>query len=129
MQKIEIQTEADIIHARRRARELAETLDFSVMAKTRLATAVSELARNVFHHGGGGHMILEEVKQQGKAGVRCVFIDQGPGIPDVTLAMMDGYSTGKTLGHGLPGSKRLVDKFNIESQVGQGSQIEIIKWK
>ena len=129
MQKIEIHTEADIIHARRLARELAETLNFSVMSKTRLATAVSELARNVFHHGGGGHMALEKVEQQGKTGVRCVFVDQGPGIPDINQAMADGYSTGKTLGHGLPGSKRLVDEFHIQSQVGQGSQVEIIKWK
>lgn len=129
MQKIEIQTEADIIHARRKARELAEELTFSVMGKTRLATAVSELARNVYHHGGGGHMLLEKVNRQGKAGIRCVFIDQGPGIPDIALAMVDGYSTGKTLGHGLPGSKRLVDEFKIESKVSQGSEVEIIKWK
>ncbi len=129
MQKFEIQTEADIIHVRRMARELAETLTFSIMGKTRLATAVSELARNVYHHGGGGYMTLEEIKREERVGVRCVFIDQGPGIPDVDLAMKDGYSTGKTLGHGLPGSKRLVDEFYVESKVDQGSQVEIIKWK
>ena len=127
--QVEIHSETDIVLARRLARTMAESLGFSVMGKTRIATAVSELARNVYQHGGGGSMLLETINQQNRLGLQCVFIDQGPGIADITMAMMDGYSTGNTLGHGLPGSKRLVDEFEIHSEVGKGTQVKIVKWK
>lgn len=129
VEMIEIVAEADIVRARQAARQLAEKLGFSLVDKTRIATAVSELARNVYTHGGGGRLELEEVTGGGRTGVRCVFIDQGPGIPDIEAAITPGFSTGNGLGQGLPGSKRLMDDFKITSEVGRGTQVEVVKWK
>lgn len=126
--KLDIQNEHDVVLARTAARDLAGEEGFSVMSKTRIATAVSELARNVFLHGDGGYMEYELVREKSKVGVRCIFVDQGPGIPDVEQAMADGFSSIATLGHGLPGARRLVDEFNIKSNTDQGVWVEIIKW-
>lgn len=129
METIKIQTEADIVIARNIARELAGTLGFSVVDKTRIATAVSELARNTLTHGGGGEMQIETDTHNSAMGIRCVFTDQGPGIPDIERAMDRGFSSGTTLGHGLPGAQRLCDDFEITSTLGQGTRVEIAKWK
>lgn len=129
MEKVEIHSEHDVVLARTAARDLAGDQGFSVMTKTRIATAVSELARNVFLHGRGGYMEYEVINTANRVGIRCIFTDQGPGIPDIEKAMQDGFSTTETLGHGLPGARRLVDEFNITSPPGQGLKVEIIKWK
>ena len=128
MQKVEIRDEHDVVLARTAARDMAGGQGFSVMAKTRIATAVSELARNVFLHGEGGFMEYEVIRDGNKIGVRCRFVDQGPGIPHIEQAMRDGFSSIATLGHGLPGARRLVDDFRIHSEPGRGVRVEIIKW-
>jgi len=128
MQKVEIRNEHDVVLARTAAREIATLEGFSVMTKTRIATAVSELARNVFLHGGGGFMEYDAIRLDNKVGVKCIFVDYGPGIPDIDVAMLDGFSSIATLGHGLPGARRLVDEFDIKSDKGGGLRIEIIKW-
>ncbi len=128
MKTIEILTEHDIVQARQAARNAAGTLGFSIVDKTRIATAVSELARNVYSHGGGGRMEFEEIDEDGRTGLRCTFIDEGPGLPDIAEAVRDGFSTKDGLGQGLPGSKRLMDEFEIASEVGKGTRIEVVKW-
>ncbi len=129
MESVEIVEEEDIIFARQLIRDLAAANGFSVMSKTRIATAVSELARNTFVHGGGGIMEAEVLGSNEKIGLRCVFTDQGPGFEDAKKVMEDGYSTASSLGQGLPGSRRLVDDFYIESSPGKGTRIEVVKWK
>lgn len=128
MHRVDIKTELDVVLARTAARDAASRQGFSIMNKTRIATAVSELARNVFLHGQGGYMEYEVIEDMNKVGVRCIFIDQGPGIPDIDLAMLDGFSSVATLGHGLPGARRLVDEFDIQSANGHGLKVEIVKW-
>ena len=129
METVEINNEQHIVQARQLARSIAEKLGFRLVDKTRLVTAVSELARNVYVHGGGGRMEIEEIYKDGRIGIRCVFIDKGPGIPNIELAMQDGFTTGKGLGQGLPGSNRLMDYLQIESEPGKGTRVETIKWK
>ena len=129
MESVDIVEENDIVFARQLVRELAAEQGFSVMSKTRIATAVSELARNTFVHGGGGKMDAEVLDRDGKVGLRCVFTDQGPGFESIEQVMGDGYSTVGSMGQGLPGSRRLVDEFNIESNPGAGTRIEVVKWK
>lgn len=129
MTEIEIQTENDIVVARNTARAIAGELDFSLIDKTRIATAVSELARNTLVHGHGGCMQVEPAKVNGSSGLRCVFVDSGPGIADIEQALQDGFSTAGSLGQGLPGAKRLTDDFLVESEPGQGTRVEIVKWK
>ena len=125
---IDIETEDDIIYARSEARRLAQELGLSLMDKTRLATAVSELARNIYKYASTGLVEIEALSD-GKSGVRCRFIDEGPGIGNIDQVMQDGFSSGKSLGYGLPGAKRLADEFSIVSELGKGTQIEIVKWK
>ncbi len=129
MKVFEIRSDEDVVRARQAARTTAEKLGFSIVNKTRIATAVSELARNVYKHGGGGRMEIEEIREGEKAGIHCIFTDQGPGIPDIEQAMSDGFSTAHGLGQGLPGSKRLMDNLKVESQMGKGTRVEIVKWK
>ncbi len=129
MMTIEILKEEDIVHSRQSARDLAKELGFSMINITRIATAVSELARNVFQHGGGGYMEISKMEKAGRVGLCCIFIDKGPGIRNIAEAMTDGFSTGQGLGHGLPGSRRLMDDLEIESETGKGTRIEIMKWK
>ena len=128
MERVDIQTERDVVLARTAVRDLAGKNGFSIMSKTRIATAVSELARNVFLHGEGGYMEMEIVNNQSRVGVHCIFKDSGPGIPNIDQAMKEGFSTTATLGHGLPGARRLVDEFEVKSDPGNGVRVEVTKW-
>jgi len=126
---IALETEHDIAVARGEVRSIAAWIGFRLIDQTRLATVASELARNVVKYARRGRMIAQPLDpSQGRAGLRLIFEDSGPGIPDVSAAMRDGFSTGRGLGKGLPGSKRLVDVFEIESTVGVGTRITIVRW-
>lgn len=125
--EVNIVDEKDIIIARQKARDAAKKLGFSIVDQTRIITAVSELARNIFEHAGKGKVVIEVISDK-KNGIMIEFIDKGKGIDDIDKAMEEGYSTGKGLGLGLPGSKRLVDDFHISSKIGEGTEIIIKKW-
>jgi serine/threonine-protein kinase RsbT len=127
-QSMLIQKDQDVVPFRNRVQDCAVKLKMGIVNRTKLITAASELVRNMLKYGRGGKVIIETVTKRSQTGVRLIFIDEGPGIADVSLAMTDGYSTGKSLGLGLPGTKRLVNEFEIESQVGVGTKISIIKW-
>jgi serine/threonine-protein kinase RsbT len=124
-----IATADDVVRVRQVARAWATELKFSLVDQTKLVTATSELARNTLEHGHGGTMRVELVENGVRRGVKLVFEDQGPGIPDVELALRDGYTTGNGLGLGLSGSKRLVNEFEIKSEPGRGTTVTIIRWK
>jgi serine/threonine-protein kinase RsbT len=124
-----LRVEDDIVRARQRVRQWAVQTGFTVVEQTKLVTAVSELARNTVVHGGGGQALMEEVKNSHQHGIRLTFTDCGPGIPDLALAMRDGYTSAKGLGLGLGGAKRLVSEFDIISTSGQGTTVRIVKWK
>jgi serine/threonine-protein kinase RsbT len=119
----------DVVPFRNRAREFAAKIGMGVVNQVKLVTAASELARNMLKYGQGGTVSIEEIRRGLDKGVRLRFIDNGPGIEDIKLAMTDGYSTGNGLGLGLPGSRRLVSEFDIQSQVGAGTTVTIIKWQ
>jgi serine/threonine-protein kinase RsbT len=128
--KVPILTELDIIAARQRARREAEQMGFRSAKVYRLATAVSELAFNLrFHAHRGGTIRIHSVNDRDRVGIEIVAEDDGPGIPDIELAMRDGYSTNNGLGGGLPGSRRLMDEFSIESTVGVGTKIVARMWR
>lgn len=127
-QRIFIRSDLDIVNARVGGRDLAKALGFGVIDQARVATAISELARNVVLYAGKGEVILRRVGDRGRVGLEAVCVDRGPGIPDVSLAMRDGYSTSNGLGMGLPGTKRLMDEFEIESAIGEGTKVTIRKW-
>jgi serine/threonine-protein kinase RsbT len=118
-----------VVGVRRIVRSTAADLGFSLVDQTRIVTAASELARNTLQHGGGGTMKLEILNNGSRRGLRLTFEDQGPGIPDLGLALKDGYSTSGGLGLGLSGSKRLVNEFSISSSPGEGTQVTVTKWK
>ena len=124
-----IQTEDDVILVRRAVRDLAQAYGFDVFASAALTTAASELTRNIWVHAGKGFAILEEVANGDRRGVRVTFRDEGPGIADVDRVMAGGYSTARSMGLGLSGSRRLVDTFELQSTVGRGTTVEIVKWK
>jgi len=119
----------DVVAARQKVRSWATELRFSLVDQTKLVTAASELARNALEHGSGGVMILESLSNGAKSGLRLVFEDQGPGIADIEQALKDGFTTGSGLGLGLGGSKRLVNEFSIESEVGKGTKVTVIRWR
>ncbi|PXY46770.1 anti-sigma regulatory factor [Flavobacterium hydrophilum] len=121
--------EQDVVPLRNRVKEYGVKIGMSILNQTKLITATSELVRNLLKYGGGGKVIIESVSNGRDNGVRVTFIDNGPGIADITLAMKDGYSTGKSLGLGLPGTKRLVNEFDIKSELGNGTTVTITKWK
>ncbi len=125
---IPVASEPDIVLVRRRVREAAAHIGLSLVDQTKVVTAASELARNTLMHGGGGTMQLESLNGP-RLGVRLTFHDNGPGIPDIELALRDGFTTGTGLGLGLGGSKRLVNEFQIESKVGLGTKVIITRWK
>jgi serine/threonine-protein kinase RsbT len=127
-EKIPINAEIDVVAVRRRVRELSAKLGFSLVDQTKTVTAASELARNTMIHGGGGQMLLESLNGP-RTGLRLIFEDTGPGIPDVELALRDGFTTGSGLGLGLGGAKRLMSDFEISTRVGQGTRITITRWK
>ena len=126
---IALESEHDIAVARGEVRSIAAWLGFRLIDQTRLATVCSELARNVVKYAKRGRMIAQPLDAaHGRAGLRLIFEDTGPGIPDIAAAMRDGFSTGRGLGKGLPGSKRLVDEFRIESEVGRGTRVTVVRW-
>jgi serine/threonine-protein kinase RsbT len=124
-----ITREQDVVPCRNRVKEVAVKIGMGIVNQTKLITAASELARNMLRYGNGGEVLIEAVSKGRESGVRLTFTDKGPGIADINLAMQDGYSTGKSLGLGLPGTKRLVNEFDLKSTLGQGTTITILKWK
>jgi serine/threonine-protein kinase RsbT len=118
----------DIVRMRQMVREQAAALGFSLVDQTKLVTAASELARNTIVHGAGGEVMIEPMKEMRRKGLRLTFIDQGPGIADINLALKDGYTTGGGLGLGLGGAKRLSNEFEIKSAPQQGTRITITRW-
>ncbi len=121
--------EVDVIPFRNRVKEIASRIGMSLVNQTKLITAGSELARNMLKYANGGVVILEVINKGRDNGVRLTFRDQGPGIKDISLAMKDGFSTARSLGLGLPGTRRLVNEFDIASEVGKGTTVVITKWK
>jgi serine/threonine-protein kinase RsbT len=126
---LDIRSSADVVSVRQATRALAERVGFSLVDLTKLVTAASELARNTIDYGGGGTVRLDLVENGVRRGVRLTFEDQGPGIPDLALALKDGYTSGTGLGLGLGGARRLVNDFTIESSPGAGTRIVIARWK
>ena len=126
---MKIEKEQDVIPFRNRVKEYAVKIGMSLVNQTKLITAASELVRNMLKYAGGGTALIEVVSDNRNSGIRLLFEDRGPGIKDVSLAMKDGYSTGKSLGLGLPGAKRLVNEFDIKSKPGEGTIVSILKWK
>jgi serine/threonine-protein kinase RsbT len=126
--RVAIDHDYDIVAARRKARELATQVGFSGSDLTIIATAISEVARNIVVYASRGEIVLSAVQRGVRRGILVVAVDQGPGIPDIPRAMRDGFSTGKSLGLGLPGAKRLMDEFEIASEVGKGTMITMRKW-
>jgi serine/threonine-protein kinase RsbT len=126
---VHIVKEQDVVLFRNRVKEFAVKLGMGLVNQTKLITAASELVRNMLKYGGGGIVLIETVAEDRNTGIRLTFTDSGPGIRDVDLAMKDGYSTGKSLGLGLPGTKRLVNEFAIKSEPGKGTTVTILKWK
>ena len=123
-----ITSENDIVMARKIVREAATALGFGITDVTRIVTAASELTRNIYHYAKSGVMHWRALNQGARTGLELTFADRGPGIPDIEKAMEMGYSTGKGMGLGLPGSKRLMDEMTIESTVGQGTTVVVRKW-
>jgi serine/threonine-protein kinase RsbT len=128
-EKLPILTSSDVVLARQKVRQWALEMNPTLVDQTKLVTAASELARNALEHGKGGHMVIEKVVNSTKDGLKLVFEDQGPGIPDIETALRDGYTSGGGMGLGLGGSKRLVNDFHIESEPGKGTRITVVRWK
>ena len=126
--RVPIRSDADIIAARQNGRSLAAKMGFTGSDLTILATAISEVARNIVEYAGQGEMLFKFVQQGSKCGIAVVARDEGPGIRDVSRAMQDGYSTGRGLGLGLPGARRLMDEFEISSRIGRGTTVIMKKW-
>ena len=127
--KVAIQREQDVILFRNRVKEFAVRMGMGVVNQTKLITAASELVRNMLRYANGGEVLIETISRGRENGIRLTFSDKGPGIPDIKQAMQDGFSTGRSLGLGLPGAKRLVSEFDIQSTVGVGTTVTIVKWK
>jgi serine/threonine-protein kinase RsbT len=119
----------DIVVVRHAVRRQAVKLKLSLVDQTKIVTAASELARNMFVYGGGGEVVLEVIEQDVRRGLRAHFVDKGPGIPNVDLALRDGFTTGNGMGLGLGGAKRLVNEFSIESTPGKGTHVTITRWR
>ena len=124
-----IQKEQDVVPFRNRIKEYATKIGMGLVNQTKLITAASELVRNMLRYAGGGNVLIEVINKGRENGIRVSLEDKGPGIPDVAMAMKDGFTTGKSLGLGLPGARRLVSEFDLKSTVGQGTSVIIIKWK
>jgi len=122
-------TEEDVVRVRQLVRRATQRLSFSLVEQTKIVTAASELARNTLIHGGGGRLHMDIVDNGARKGVQMTFEDDGPGIPDVTLAMKDGYTTGGGLGLGLSGTRRLMSDFAIESEAGKGTKVTVARWR
>jgi serine/threonine-protein kinase RsbT len=126
---IRLSAENDVVAARQAVRSCAAELGFGLVDQTKLVTAASELARNTVVYGGGGEVLIEAVTKGMRKGLRLTFSDKGPGIPDVELALRDGYTTGNGLGLGLGGAKRLANEFDIDSKPGAGTRVTITRWR
>jgi serine/threonine-protein kinase RsbT len=127
--RVPINSDRDIVLARQEGRAMATQLKFSVGNATLIATAISELARNIVSYAGRGEIVMGVARNSNRTGIIIVASDSGPGISDLTLALRDGFSTSGSLGIGLPGVRRLMDEFNIDSQPGRGTIVTVIKWK
>ncbi|HKD67337.1 MAG TPA: anti-sigma regulatory factor [Candidatus Binataceae bacterium] len=128
-ESLDLLGEKDIVLVRQAVRKIAQDLGFRLVDQTKIVTAASELARNTIIYGGGGILKWEHIRDGGKEGVRLTFSDQGPGIADIEQAMKDGWTTGRGLGLGLSGAKRLVNEFEIESRPGAGTCVTVTRWK
>ena len=128
-ESVPVRSQEDVVAVRQRVRSLAAEEGFRLVDQTKLVTAASELARNTFIYGGGGAGLIEIVENGGKKGLRVTFEDRGPGIADIALAMKDGYTTGGGLGLGLSGAKRLSNEFEIDSRLGEGTRVSILRWR
>ncbi len=126
--RITVASDQDVVRVRQLVRNVAVSVKLSLVDQTKLVTAASELARNTLVYGGGGTVEVTRVRNDRRAGIRIVFADEGPGIPDLDLALTDGYTTGGGLGLGLSGARRLVDEFDITTEVGRGTSITVTKW-
>lgn len=128
-ESVPVCTDQDVVIARQAVRRSCQELGFSLVDQTKMVTAASELARNTVVYGGGGFMLMEIVQSGARDGVRLRFEDRGPGIPDMDLALRDGWSSGTGLGLGLSGARRLVNDFEIESAPGEGTKVTVTRWK
>jgi serine/threonine-protein kinase RsbT len=128
-ENLAIRSSEDVVRIRQQTRVLAIEAGLSLVDQTKIITAASELARNTLDYGGGGEVRMEVVANGGRRGVRLVFEDRGPGIPDIETALRDGFTSGSGLGLGLGGARRLSNEFSIESKVGEGTKITITRWK
>lgn len=126
---LNIQTSTDIVLVRQAVRQMAVEIGLSLVDQTKIVTAASELARNTLDYGEGGTVKLEMLQEGRKRGLRLTFEDRGPGIPNIEMALKDGFTTGSGLGMGLGGAKRLANEFEIQSAVGEGTRIVIVRWK
>jgi serine/threonine-protein kinase RsbT len=126
--RLEIGSEQDILTARQRGRELASEAGITGSDLTLVATAISEIARNIVEYAGRGELAITLIHEGENQGILVVARDHGPGIPDVDQAMQDGYSTGRSLGLGLPGARRLMDEFEVDSEPGRGTTVTMKKW-
>lgn len=128
-EKLPVRSSDDVVRVRQLVRQHSSAIGLSVVDQTKIVTAASEIARNTLDHGGGGEMRLEIVSAGTRRGIKLVFEDNGPGIADIELAMHDGYTSKGGMGLGLPGSKRLCNEFSIESSVGIGTRVTLVRWK
>lgn len=126
---ISVTASGDIVAVRHAVRRRAVEIKLSLVDQTKIVTAASELARNMLIYGGGGEAILELLQEGHRNGLRVHFVDNGPGIPDIELALRDGFTSGNGMGLGLGGAKRLVNEFNIESKPGKGTRVTITRWR
>jgi serine/threonine-protein kinase RsbT len=126
---IPIKNSSDVVVVRQRVRVLAIEMKFSLVEQTKIVTAASELGRNTLEHGKGGSLELAVITNGARRGIRLCFTDQGPGIPDVALALKDGYTSGSGMGLGLGGAKRLMNEFEIDTKPGSGTTVTTIRWK
>lgn len=124
-----VQSDEHVVLVRQKVREWAVQAGFSLVDQTKIVTAASELARNVLQHGKGGAVKLESLNDDVRRGLRLTFEDNGPGIPDVEMALRDGFTTGGGLGLGLGGAKRLSNEFSIDTQPGRGTKVVIARWR
>lgn len=127
--ELPLTSDRDIVLARQAVRRMAQQLAFSLVDQTKMVTAASELARNAVTHGGGGILAWELLDSPPRRGLRLTFADHGPGIPNLELALTDGWTSGEGLGMGLTGARRLVNEFEIESQLGVGTRVTVTRWK
>ncbi len=127
-ERLTVTSDQDVVRVRQLVRTVAVAVKLSLVDQTKLVTAASELARNTLVYGGGGTVEIGTVENDRRAGIRIVFADQGPGIPDLEMALRDGYTTGGGLGLGLSGARRLVDEFDIDTEVGRGTSVTVTKW-